>query len=271
VLGIFDSGLGGLTVLRRIRERLPSEDLLYFADQANVPYGDRDPDELVRLLSHNVAYLEARGVDAIVMGCNTSCAIAASRGWPASTVPILDLIAAAADDVAASGARRVGVVGTLATVRSGAYGVAIGRRDASITVREVAAPELVPLVESGLLDGPIVRRAVADVCAQFSGPLDALILACTHYPLLDSHFAAALGDVRRIDPAQAQSRRAAALAAHTNTRGNGHTEYVTTGPLEPYRRAVRALTPGANEDALFVQAAPLQLQSRDVVVTSQQH
>ncbi|MBD5654764.1 MAG: aspartate/glutamate racemase family protein, partial [Candidatus Eremiobacteraeota bacterium] len=96
MLGIFDSGLGGLTVLRHVRARLPNEDIVYLADQAHVPYGDRNEDDLVQLLAHNVAILESDGVDVIVMGCNTTCAVAAVRGWPAARVPILDLIAAAA-------------------------------------------------------------------------------------------------------------------------------------------------------------------------------
>ncbi|MDQ2907774.1 MAG: aspartate/glutamate racemase family protein [Candidatus Eremiobacteraeota bacterium] len=255
-----------------MRALLAAEDLVYYADQAHVPYGDRSAAELERLLAHNVAYLEGCGVDAIVMGCNTSCAIAASRGWPRCSVPILDLIAAAADEVAHCGARRVGVIGTLATIRAGAYGDAIRQRDPTIVVQEVAAPALVPLVESGRHIGPLARDAVAAACAQLNGPLDALVLACTHYPLLDSHFAAILADVPRIDPAQAQARRAAAfvqqrasttLAPPLRAHGSGHIEYVTTGELEPYRRAVEAIVDAPRSHAGFATAAALQLSSPD--------
>ena len=82
MIGLFDSGLGGLTVLARVRERMPSADIVFFADQANVPYGDRTHAELLKLLQANLARLDARGVDAIVMGCNTSCAVAERYGWP---------------------------------------------------------------------------------------------------------------------------------------------------------------------------------------------
>ena len=243
MLGIVDSGLGGLTVLRHVRERLPQEDLVYLADQAYAPYGDREPAELARLLAENVAFLEAQRVDAIVMGCNTSCAVAAERGWPAASVAILDLIGAAATAVAASGARRVGVLATSATVRSGAYGRAIRAAAPGVVVQECAAPKLVPLVESGLLAGPQVRAAVAEACCEFRQPLDALVLACTHYPLLDREFAAVLGDeVRRIDPAFAQAERTVAFVrARGGERGSGHTTYVTTGPVDPYRTAVTAI------------------------------
>src|SRR5438270_7370410 len=96
MLGLFDSGLGGLTVLRRVRELLPSSDLIFFADQAHVPYGDRSAAELADLLTQNVTFLNARGAELIVMACNTSCATASEFGWPASRAPIVDLIESAA-------------------------------------------------------------------------------------------------------------------------------------------------------------------------------
>ncbi len=262
ILGIFDSGLGGLTVLRAVRERLPGEDILYYADQAHVPYGDRSNAELTVLLAHNVAYLEACGVDAIVMGCNTSCAVASERGWPASRVPILDLIDAAAAEVAASGARRVGVVATAATVRSGAYARAIRRHDCTIDVQEVAAPRLVPLVESGVLSGPVARAAVTEVSAGFAGRLDALVLGCTHYPLLAAEFTVVLDGVTQHDPAQAQARRVDGMLRERARRISGTTRYVTTGAVEPYRRAVESIVGSAGENDAFAFAPPFAL--RDV-------
>jgi glutamate racemase len=245
VLGIFDSGLGGLTVLRRVRALLPFEDVVYFADQKHVPYGDRSTNELRGLLASNVAYLGAQGVDAIVMGCNTSCAIAARFGWPPSRVPILDLIDAAADAVQGSGARRVGVLATSATARSGAYGDAIRAREPRALVREVAAPPLVPLVESGIVTGPVALAAVAAACAELGTDLDAIVLACSHYPLLDAVFAQVLGDsVLRIDPAEQQAERAAvwvrANAPATARTRPGSARYVTNGSLPAFRAAIDA-------------------------------
>jgi glutamate racemase len=235
--------LGGLTVLRDVRARLPEEDIVFLADQAHVPYGDRSHDELRRYLADNVAFLDGHGVDAIVMGCNTSCAIAARYGMPPVRAQVLDLIDAAAEAVAASGARRVGVIATTATARSGAYAAAIRRRAPEIAVEEVGAPALVPLVEAGTLEGPLARAAVADACAHFTQPLDALVLACTHFPFLDAHFAGVLGDnVTRIDPAVVQSERAVAFARARRGRAeSGLTRYVTTGSLEPFRRALERL------------------------------
>ncbi len=248
ILGIFDSGLGGLTVVRRVRALLPSVDIVFLADQANVPYGDRTTDDLAGLLAQNVAYLAAAGADAIVMGCNTTCAVAAERGWPDAGIPVLDLIDAAAEAVAVSGARRVGVLATAATTRSGAYGNAIRARDAGIHVEELAAPRLVPLVEAGTLSGPLAREAVVDAVAGFSA-IDALVLACTHYPLLDDEFAAILGaNVVRIDPAVAQAERAAAFARnHSGDMGTGRARYATTGALGPFERALASLGLGPHD------------------------
>jgi glutamate racemase len=242
VLGVFDSGLGGLTVLRRLRALLPHEDLLYFADQRHVPYGDRPDAELRLLLASNVAYLASHGVDAIVMGCNTSCAIAAHYGWPPAAPPIFDLIEAAASAVAESGARRIGVLATAATARSGAYGAAIRARCPTVDVREAAAPALVPLVESGVLDGPVARAAVASACALLGTDLDAIVLGCTHFPLLDGAFEEVLGStVARIDPADLQAQLAAAWVHERRARNRpprGRTRYVTSGPLAAFRAAV---------------------------------
>jgi glutamate racemase len=241
VLGLFDSGLGGLTVLQRLHERLPRQDIVFFADQLHVPYGDRTPAELVKLLHANVEFLDARHVDAIVMACNTSCATAAREGWPSANAPILDLIESAAIAVESAGYKRIGVVATAATTATRAYTQKITTRIPDAHVFEVAAPALVPLVEAGKLEGEEPRAAVAAVCAQLPRDLDAVLLACTHYPLLDAHFAAALGDpVERIDPAVVHAERAAAIAAHEGfAAGTGSITCITSGDLERFRLAVR--------------------------------
>ena len=229
-------------MLRRLREKLPQHDILFFSDQAHVPYGDRTTPELVELLSGNIAFLDERGADAIVMACNTSCATAWQQGWPQSRAAIVDLIESAAIAIERSGYKRIGVVATTATARSGAYTKAILARVPGADVIEVAAPALVPLVEAGKLEGPEPRAAVAAVCAQLPRDLDAVILACTHYPLLDLHFAAVLGEsVTRIDPAIVQAERAAALAAQRGyAPGAGMIVCVTSGDLGQFRSAVTA-------------------------------
>jgi len=228
MIGLFDSGLGGLTVLARLRERLPSADTIFFADQAHVPYGDRTHRELLGLLRANLGRLDSYGVDAIVMACNTSCAIAERYGWPPSRAPILDLIQSAALAVARGGFRRVGVVATAATVGAGSYGRTLRSQIGGIDV-VVPAPALVPLVEAGEVDGDVPRAAVDEVCAHLPLDLDALVFGCTHYPVLERHFRAALGErVELVDPAAMQAERAAELLGE-RARGAGRTTYVTSG------------------------------------------
>lgn len=243
MIGLFDSGLGGLTVVRRVRERLPHADLVYFSDQAHVPYGSRTPEDLHHLLQKNLAWLETRPLDAIVMACNTSCAVADLYGWPPTQAPVFDLLDSATMALRATDAARIGIVATAATVRSGAYGRRIREAIPGARVVEVAAPALVPLVEAGKIEGEEARSAVADACAELPRDLDAVVLACTHYPILDAHFAAVLGEgVMRIDPAFVQAQRVAALMETGRTAmENGTTEYVTNGDEELFRENVGRL------------------------------
>jgi glutamate racemase len=229
VIGLFDSGLGGLTVLARLRERLPSADAIFFADQAHVPYGDRTHAELLALLRDNLKRFDEYDVDAIVMACNTSCAVAERYGWPSSRAPVLDLIESAAIAVERGGFRRVGVVATAATVGAGSYGRTLRKRIGGIDVVEVPAPTLVPLVEAGEIDGERPRSAVAEVCTHLPLDLDAVVYGCTHYPVLEAHFKSVLAPgVALIDPAIVQAERAAELLG-ARAYGNGRTTYVTSG------------------------------------------
>jgi glutamate racemase len=240
VIGLLDSGLGGLTVVRRVRERLPDVDLLFFADQAHVPYGGREPDDLFALLQNNLAWLDDRGVEAIVMACNTSCAIADVYGWPATRAEVFDLLDAATIALQHHGAKRVGVVATEATVKSGAYGRRIRNAIHESEVWEVPAPALVPLVEAGEIEGEEARDEVARACAALPPDLDAVVYGCTHYPVLERHFQAALGPgVRLIDPALAQATRVAEfLQLEETPAGSGTIRYVTSGDPERFRANV---------------------------------
>jgi glutamate racemase len=244
MLGLYDSGLGGLTVLAALRRAGVDADVLYFADQAHVPYGDRSEAELYRLLAENFAVLDDYAVEAVVMACNTSCAVAARRGgFPPMRGPVLDLIANAAAGLPATGMRRIAVIATAATVRSGAYRAAIAR----------ALPSL---VEAGLSDTVQARDAVRAVCAELTSPIDAIVYGCTHYPLLDAHFAALLGDgVARIDPAVAQAAATGELIeAFAFEPGSGRTTYVTNGDVALFERNVRRWTGDSTGHVSSVQA-----------------
>ncbi|MEF3696080.1 glutamate racemase [Desulfolutivibrio sp.] len=186
-IGIFDSGVGGLTVTRAVMERLPAERIVYFGDTARVPYGVKSPETVSRYAAEIVRFLLGKDVKLLIVACNTMAAVALPTITALSSVPVLEVIdAGARSALAATVTGRIGIIATPSTVQSGAYKAAIARRggDASRTISR-ACPLFVPLAEEGFLDHPatrlIAREYLAPVLAE--GP-DTLILGCTHYPLL---------------------------------------------------------------------------------------
>lgn len=204
-IGVFDSGIGGLTVAQAIMRQLPAESLIYFGDTARVPYGPKSP-ETVRRYSHEIAaFLLEQGVKAIVVACNTATAHALPMLEAELDVPVIGVVGPGARAaVKASSAGRIGVIGTEGTIRSGAYVKAIHAEapEAIVTVR--ACPLFVPLVEEGWNDSEATRLIAAEYLAPFSqGAVDTLVLGCTHYPLLKRVIGETIGRaVRLIDSAE---------------------------------------------------------------------
>ena len=187
-IGVFDSGVGGLTVLSELRHRLPGESTLYLGDNARAPYGPRPAAEVVAYTLQCVRWLLAQDVKVLLLACNTATSQALSQVRTSSPVPVLGVVRPGAVAAAASSrAGHVGVIATAGTVASGAYPSAIEEADPRLAVTQLACPTLVPLVEAGELDGPLaeaeVRRYLADLFAT-DGEIDTLLLGCTHYPLL---------------------------------------------------------------------------------------
>jgi glutamate racemase len=187
-IGVFDSGVGGLTVLSEIRRRLPAEPTVYLGDNARTPYGPRPADEVRRFALEGAEWLLDQDIKVLVLACNTATSHALPIIREAASVPVLGVVRPGAVTVAAATrSRRVGVVATAGTVASGAYPAAIREADPSVTVSQQACPELVPLVESGELDGPRTESLVQGYLDQLmtADPgIDTLLLGCTHYPLL---------------------------------------------------------------------------------------
>jgi glutamate racemase len=185
-IGIFDSGIGGLTVARAIREGLPAEDLIYFGDTARLPYGSKSEQTVTRFAHQVAEFLLRRDIKALVVACNTASAVALPDLAASLKIPILGVI-----EPGVAGAIRetkrgcIGVIGTLATIESNAYSRALHRQNPALDVISVACPLFVPLAEEGLLDGPIaeaVAHRYLDTLA--SARIDTLVLGCTHYPFL---------------------------------------------------------------------------------------
>jgi glutamate racemase len=196
-IGVFDSGVGGLTVLAELRGRLPDEPTLYLGDNARTPYGPRPADEVRRFTLEAVDWLLAQDVKLLVLACNTATARALPDVRARSAVPVIGVVRpGAVSAAAATRSRRVGVIATAGTVESGAYHDAIVEADPAISVAQMACPELVPMVEAGILDGrraETVLRAYLEPLVADHGGMDTLLLGCTHYPLLRSAIEAIVG------------------------------------------------------------------------------
>lgn len=187
-IGIFDSGVGGLTVVRSVSERLPGEELVYLGDTARVPYGSKSAETVVRYSQMAARFLVEQGVKMVIVACNTASAFALETLRAELSLPVLGVVEPGARAaVAATRSGRVGVIGTLGTVRSGSYARAIAAIDARVRVTARACPLLVPLAEEGWLDDEIaaaVARRYLTALADDAPDVDVLVLGCTHYPLL---------------------------------------------------------------------------------------
>ncbi len=217
-IGVFDSGVGGLTVVRALRARLPGEDIVYLGDTARVPYGSKSPRTVERYSLTCLQFLLAHDVKLVLIACNTASAQALPALIAASPVPVIGAVDPGAESaLAASNGRRVGVIGTLGTVRSGAYERALTARDPATRVTALACPLLVPLAEEGWVDddvaAAVARRYLTELFVR-DPDIDTIVLGCTHYPLLRdvlARTAAALAGrpIAIVDSASAMAEAAA--------------------------------------------------------------
>ena len=203
-IGVFDSGVGGLTVAREIMRHLPNEDIVYFGDTARVPYGSKSKDNIIRYSRQIINFLMTKGVKAIVIACNTASAQALDVVQKEYSIPIIGVVepgARAALDVTES--KKVGVIGTEGTVRSGMYEKVIQGIQPDVTVTAKACPLFVPLVEEGFKDHHVTEEIIDFYLSSMKeSDIDALILGCTHYPLLRSKIMEYVGNkIRLVNPA----------------------------------------------------------------------
>jgi glutamate racemase len=262
-IGVFDSGVGGLTVLREILRRSPDESTLYLGDNDRAPYGVRPDAEVLAFSTEALDALADRDVKAIVVACNTSTAVGLTHFRHRYDLPILGVVRPGAVTAALTTRnRRVGVIATPATVRSHAYFAAIKDENPALEVYEHATPAFVPLVEAGRLTGPDVQAAVAEGLAPLLGErdrsgefvfplpasarIDTLLLGCTHYPLLQPIIEAVAGDgVKIVDSATATASALTELLAINGLQApaGAPTSHVqlTTGDVEAFRSVARRL------------------------------
>lgn len=203
-IGVFDSGVGGLTVVREMIRQLPNENIVYFGDTARVPYGSKSQNTIIRFSEQIIRFLKNKKVKAIVIACNTASALALDAVRDEFDVPILGVvIPGARAAVEATQNLKVGVVGTDATVQSGMYTKIIHGMNPEITVIEKACPLFVPLVEEGFKEHQVTREIIDFYLESMKKTdIDAMILGCTHYPLLRSKIRAYMGEgIQIVNPA----------------------------------------------------------------------
>lgn len=217
-IGVFDSGIGGLTVVRSLLERLPHERVIYVGDTARVPYGPKSPDTVRRYADEIGHWLVREGVKAVVVACNTATAHALDALREALPVPVIGVVEpGAAAAVAKASHHPIGVIGTVGTIASGAYERAIHARAPEAVVLPRACPLFVPLVEEGWLEHEVTQLVAREYLAPLiADGIGALVLGCTHYPLLAPLLARIVGpDVPLIDSADETARvTATTLASH---------------------------------------------------------
>ncbi|WP_026487044.1 glutamate racemase [Caldanaerobius polysaccharolyticus] len=203
-IGVFDSGVGGMTVVKELMDVLKEESLVYFGDTARVPYGSKSKQTVTKYSFQNTRFLLSQGVKAVVIACNTASATSLEDVRAQFDIPVFGVIEpGAVAAVNASRNKKVGIIGTERTILSGAYEKAIKALDPSIDIKSVACPLFVPLVEEGWADTEVAYM----VAREYLKPLkesgvDTLVLGCTHYPLLMNTISKVMGDVTLVNPAR---------------------------------------------------------------------
>ncbi len=241
-IGIFDSGLGGLTVVSEIIKQLPYEDLIYFADGARFPYGPRELEEVKGFVFEIIDFLKTKDVKFIVIACNTATAAGLPDAQDYYDIPIIGVIDPGAKGaVEATKNRKIGVIATQATIKSNSYVKAIQNYDSSVQVFTCACPPFVDFVERGETRGENVTRVVYSYLKPLiDAQVDTLILGCTHYPLLEKVVGEVMGsDVFLISSAKETAREIEAVLSHTEClRGARHPKYrfLTSGDEDKFRK-----------------------------------
>ncbi len=238
-IGVFDSGVGGLTVVKEIKDCLPQERIIYLGDTARVPYGNRSPETVIRYSRENARFLMERGIKLLVVACNTASSIALTelrRRMPVDVLGVVEPGARAAVMKTKKG--RIGVIGTEATIKSGSYTRAILKFNNKIKIFPRACPLFVPLVEEGMVEHKITYSVAEHYLAEFRKlKVDVLILGCTHYPVLKRVIQKTVGeDVTLVDSAEEVARDVKRVLMTRGIKGNSRKGsnnieyYVTDAP-----------------------------------------
>jgi glutamate racemase len=258
-IGVFDSGIGGLTVVQRLVEALPNERLIYLGDTARYPYGTKSAEVVSRYTIENAQFLLEQGVKMLVVACNTMSAVALDGLRKHTDVPIVGVIEPGARAaLAATRNRKIGVIGTEGTIASGTYTRALRAIDASVEIYTRACPLFVGLAEEGWVENAIAEQAAAMYLASLrQSRIDTLVLGCTHYPLLAKTIAAYLGPaVQLVDSATETAREVAATLAARGlgaASGPGSTSFFVTDVPDRFIKVASRFLGSAVDSAVRIE------------------
>lgn len=216
-IGIFDSGLGGLTILKEVRKVMPRENIIYFGDSAHVPYGSKSKETVTQFSLDIAKFLQSKKVKLILVACNTASALALPTLQKHISIPILGVITPGAKAATQTKNKNIFVIGTSATVKSEAYAKEIKKLNKQASVKQIACPLFVPLIEEGLADDKITKLAIEKYLAEVKklGPCT-LILGCTHYPVIKKNIAEFLPKAVLVDSAKEITKEAKLLLEKEN-------------------------------------------------------
>lgn len=261
-IGVFDSGVGGLTVAREIMRQLPKERIIYFGDTARVPYGSKSRETIIRYSRQIIHFLESKGVKAIVVACNTASAFALEALRPEMKIPVIGVVkpgAKVAAEVTKNG--KIGVIGTEGTVGSQIYTKTIKEHNSDAVVLGKACPLFVPLVEEGWLKDSVTVEVARRYLASFQeSDIDTLILGCTHYPLLRSTIRGIMGeDVNLVNPAYETAQELKRLLAEHKMINDGKDErevqmyqFYVSDAAEKFKNFANSILPCEIEEARLI-------------------
>jgi glutamate racemase len=238
---MFDSGIGGLTVLKEVRDLLPSERIVYIGDTARVPYGNKSPQTVTKYALECARFLLTKDIKILVVACNTSAALSLAALKKSLSIPVIGVIDPGAKvAVRHTSIKRIGVIGTKATIKSGAYERAIKKLDPRVAVLSKPCPLFVPIVEEGLEGDEIAYRVAEKYLKEFKDAgIDVLVMGCTHYPILEEVLAAVMGPgVSIVHTGRETAREVRSRLAKDqllSTAGRGGCEYYVTDSPESFK------------------------------------
>ncbi len=212
-IGIFDSGIGGLTVYKSIKEKIPGEKVIYLGDTARLPYGSKSPDSIRKFSIENAEFLLSKQVKMIVIACNSSSSHAETYLREHLDIPVLGVIGPGSEAALKTKAKKIGVIGTTATISSGAYTNIIKKNDPGIEVFSRDCPLFVPLIEEGWINHPVTEMVAEEYLIPLKKRgIGTLVLGCTHYPVLKNVIGKVMGsDIRLIDSAEVMAMKVESL------------------------------------------------------------